>query len=416
MKVTTINVTISGPRRFARSPMLIVAAFLSACATKPVPTVPAISTKHFTLGLESIPPSTPGGVSIYVAGNFNGWNPGDTTYRLKADGKGNYLVALPDSIRGPIEFKFTLGSWEAGETDSAGVDVPNRSVFVKPASGGSYVGRVAQWRDPRTVRAKEHTARPTVSVISEEFQMPQLGRNRRVWIYLPPGYAAGSTRYPVLYMHDGQNVFDNATSFVGEWGVDETLDSLNAVGDKDVIVVAVDHGGSKRFDEYSPWKNAKYGGGEGDKYVDFLVKTLKPYIDSHYRTLPDRLNTGVAGSSMGGLISLYAILKYPDVFSRAGIFSPAFWVAPEAYSYVSQARPLRPDSRLYFVIGGQEAANGDEAATYVAGQERMVDSLVAHGLRRDLNVVAFSRADGKHSEWFWRREFPAVYQWLFDQR
>jgi len=408
------------PRRHLSAGLFVISAFSFACAknTTPVPAAAPIAapTRHFTLGVESLPASTPAGVSIYVAGNFNGWNPGDSTYRLKPDGKGNYSVALRDSIRGPIEFKFTLGSWDAVETDSAGADIQNRSVFVKPESGGAYLGRVAQWRDPKSKKPREHTARPTVSVISEAFMMPELARPRRVWIYLPPGYSSSSTRYPVLYMHDGQNVFDNATSFVGEWGVDETLDSLNALGDKDVIVVGVDHGDAKRFDEYSPWKNARFGGGEGDKYVDFLVKTLKPYIDSHYRTLTDRANTGVAGSSMGGLISLYAILKYPDVFSRAGIFSPAFWVAPEAYSYVAAAPPLRSDSRLYFVIGAQEAANADEAATYVKDQERMVDSLVAHGLQRGRNIVALSRADGKHSEWFWRREFPAAYQWLFDRK
>lgn len=392
-------------------------AFLLACAKSNVPGPQPVSppSRHFTLRLESLPSSTPAGLPIYVAGNFNRWNPGDSSYRLKADGKGGYQVALPDSIKGPIEFKFTLGSWDAVETDSAGADIQNRSVFVKPGSGGSYLGKVAQWRDPRTKKPKEHTARATVSVMSEEFQMPELGRSRRVWIYLPPGYSPGSSRYPVLYMHDGQNVFDNATSFVGEWGVDETLDSLNALGDKDVIVVAVDHGESKRFDEYSPWKNAKYGGGEGDRYVDFLVKTLKPYIDSHYRTLPDRLNTGIAGSSMGGLISLYAILRYPDVFGRAGIFSPAFWVAPEAYSFVGSSGGVRPDSRLYFVIGAQEAQDSTEALTYVKGQEQMVDSLVAHGLRRGESVVAVSRADGKHSEWFWRREFPIAYKWLFSR-
>jgi metallo-beta-lactamase class B len=396
---------------------LAVAGLSLSCAPKTAPPpLPAISSKHFTLGLESLPPTTPSGVSIYVAGNFNGWNPGDSAYRLTADGKGNYLVALPDSIKGPIEFKFTLGSWDAVETDSSGADIQNRGVFVKPASGGAYLGKVAQWRDPRTKKPKEHTARATVSIMSEEFQMPELGRARRVWIYLPPGYSSGSTRYPVLYMHDGQNVFDNATSFVGEWGVDETLDSLNALGDKDVIVVAVDHGGSKRFDEYSPWKNAKYGGGEGEKYVEFLVKTLKPYVDSHYRTLPDRLNTGVAGSSMGGLISLYAILRYPDVFGRAGIFSPAFWVAPEAYSYVAASHGVRPDSRLYFVIGAQEAQDSAEALTYVKGQEQMVDSLIAHGLVRGESVVAVSRADGKHSESFWRREFPTAYQWMFARK
>ena len=167
---------------------LAVAALSFSCAPKTAPApAPAISSKHFTLGLESLPSTTPPGVSIYVAGNFNGWNPGDSAYRLTADGKGNYLVALPDSIKGPIEFKFTLGSWDAVETDSAGGDIQNRGVFVKPASGGAYLGKVAQWRDPRTKKPKEHTARATVSIVSEEFQMPELGRSRRVWIYLPPG-------------------------------------------------------------------------------------------------------------------------------------------------------------------------------------------------------------------------------------
>ena len=120
---------------------LAVAALSFSCAPKTAPSpAPAISSKHFTLGLESLPSTTPPGVSIYVAGNFNGWNPGDSAYRLTADGKGNYLVALPDSIKGPIEFKFTLGSWDAVETDSAGGDIQNRGVFVKPASGGAYLG------------------------------------------------------------------------------------------------------------------------------------------------------------------------------------------------------------------------------------------------------------------------------------
>jgi len=114
---------------------LFVISLLSwACAKSTAPAPIAAPTKHFTLGVESLPSTTPPGVSIYVAGNFNRWNPGDTTYRLRPDGKGNHLVALPDSIRGPIEFKFTLGSWDAVETDSAGADIQNRSVFVKPAS------------------------------------------------------------------------------------------------------------------------------------------------------------------------------------------------------------------------------------------------------------------------------------------
>jgi len=332
---------------------------------------------------------------------------------MTPDGKGNYAVALSDSVRGSVEFKFTLGSWDAVETDSAGGDIQNRGVTVSAGRNPVYVARVAGWRDPSKVRIKERTARPGVSIINDEFQISSLGRTRRVWVYLPPGYQSSTDRYPVLYMHDGQNVFDNATSFAGEWGIDETLDSLSAIGQRPAIVVAVDHGGAKRFDEYSPWKNAKYGGGEGEKYVDFLVKELKPYIDSRYRTLPDRLNTGIAGSSMGGLISLYALVKYPDVFARGGIFSPALWVAPDVYEFVRAGGPMRSDVRLYFVSGALEAATGEESGVYVRDQERMIDTLIGSGLKKDSNVVAIISPDGKHSEWFWRREFPAAFQWLF---
>src|SRR3712207_4115220 len=128
------------------------------------------------------------------------------------------------------------------------------------------------------------------------FAMPQLGRTRRVWIYLPPDYATSSKRYPVLYMHDGQNVFDAATSYAGEWGVDEALDSLHAAGDHGAIVVAVDNGHQQRMNEYSPWKHPQAGGGEGDGYVDFLALTLKPYVDARYRTRPDAASTGIMGS------------------------------------------------------------------------------------------------------------------------
>jgi predicted alpha/beta superfamily hydrolase len=266
---------------------------------------------------------------------------------------------------------------------------------------------------------REHTATESVSILDEAFEMPQLGRSRRVWLYLPPDYdASGDTRYPVLYMHDGQNVFDDATSYVGEWGVDETLDSLHAAGELSLIVVAVDHGGEHRFDEYNPWTHAQYGGGEGDEYVDFLVETLKPYIDAHYRTLPDRLNTGIAGSSMGGLISFYAILRYPDVFGRAGVFSPAFWTAkPGVFELARAGSPVRPDPRIFMVSGALEDGLA-EPGEYERDQIAMVDTLAAAGwlVGADAEVTAHIRDDGTHSEWFWRREFPEVVQWLFEAR
>jgi predicted alpha/beta superfamily hydrolase len=360
-----------------------------------------------------VPAGTPDTAGVYVAGSFNGWNPANPAYRLTRDGDGEYSITLPADVRGSIEFKFARGTWDRVETDSAGGGVGNRRFDIPASGSAAWSGSVAAWQDPAKVRPRPHTATASVSVIDTAFAIPQLGRTRRVWIYLPPGYAASDRRYPVLYMHDGQNVFDAATSGFGEWGVDETLDSLRAAGDRGVIVVAIDHGGSKRLDEYSPWRNARYGGGEGAAYADFLVHTLKPFIDRRYRTLPDRLNTGVAGSSMGGLISLYAILKYPRVFGRAAVFSPALWFSDSIYALARAAPPPLPGTRIWFVTGAHE---GDTPDVYVNDQRRMIDTLAKAGFRVGAQVGSAVRADGEHREWFWRREFPLAYRWLFDSR
>lgn len=201
-------------------------------------------------------------------------------------------------------------------------------------------------------KSQGHTRSSNVQVLDTAFQMPQLGKKRRIWVYLPAGYGQSGKKYPVLYMHDGQNLFDVKTSGFGEWGVDEVLDSLNQTGAKQAIVVGIDHGGNDRLKEYNPY-DSKFGKGEGKAYLEFLVKTLKPYIDQKFRTLSGARNTSIAGSSMGGLISMYAIAKYPDVFGSAGIFSPAFWVAPSLYKEVNTLMPA-PKGKIYFVAGALE--------------------------------------------------------------
>jgi metallo-beta-lactamase class B len=216
-------------------------------------------------------------------------------------------------------------------------------------------------------------------------------------------------RYPVLYLQDGQNVFDEATAYSGEWGVDETLSALGATGDNAAacIVVAVDHGGERRLDEYSPWANAEMKhGGEGDAYVNFLTFTLKPYIDSHYRTQPDAAHTAIAGSSMGGLIALYAGLKYPLVFGRVGVFSPAIWFAKDSLlSYERRHRPAPLSSRFYFVAGPAESE------TMLPLMTAARDGLLARGVPAS-HLLLRAPADGQHAEWFWRREFGPAYRWL----
>ncbi len=385
-------------------------AVLGTCLT-----VPATALAQLTIRVSAVPAATPHDATLYVAGSFNAWSPGATAYALRPDSAGGYVMTLPESVRGAIEFKFTLGSWVLVETTAAGGDVPNRT-FVVPATGpATYAATVSRWHVAATNGATPRaasTATASVSILSDSFFMPQLGRSRRIRLYLPPGYAGSRRRYPVLYMQDGQNVFDAATSFAGEWGIDETLDSLHALGDPGVIVIAVDNDGTHRLDEYDPWVNpaAKYGGGEGDTYVKFLTETLKPYVDRHYRTRPDRMNTAIGGSSMGGLIALYAALARPDVFGKAAVFSCACWIAEGpllAFAWMARAR--RPWPRLYFVSGARETETGEPARE----QAHVVDTLLAAGFPRERSVRALTRADGTHAEWFWRREFVAAYRWLF---
>jgi predicted alpha/beta superfamily hydrolase len=293
---------------------------------------------------------------LFIAGNFNNWSPADKDFEF--DENKNGIAKITVSLEaGNYEYKFTRGGWDKVETATDGKGLPNRTLSI---SADTVVNiEIQGWSDdfPSVIIPKTHTASPNVKVIDTAFFIPQLKRYRRIWVYLPPNYRIGKKRYPVLYMQDGQNLFDNATSYSGEWGVDEYLDSIFNLGRKEIIVVGIDNGLLKRMNEYNPYSFQQFGEGEGDKYVDFLVKTLKPFVDKHYKTLPGKKNTYIAGSSMGGLISLYAVLKYPSVFGGAGIFSPAFWTASGIDSAVDlRAKFLR--ARLFFYAGGKDMSGG----------------------------------------------------------
>jgi predicted alpha/beta superfamily hydrolase len=241
--------------------------------------------------------------------------------------------------------------------------------------------------------------------MDEEFYMPQLDRYRRIWIYLPPGYDSSDQEYPVLYMHDGQNIFDAGTSFLGiEWEVDETLNDLASQGYQVPIVVGIDNGGIHRTDELTPWNNPEYGGGEGDEYMAFIVETLKPYIDNNFRTLPDRDNTGILGSSLGGLISNYGALKYQDVFSKSGPFSPAYWINYDSIMNYVSVTGKKEEIRFY------QNAGENEGDIYIDIMYRMEDSLKSVGFE---NISSKVIANGEHNEATWRDDFEAAYLYLF---
>jgi predicted alpha/beta superfamily hydrolase len=216
----------------------------------------------------------------------------------------------------------------------------------------------------------------------------------------------------VIYMQDGQNVFDKATSFSGEWGVDETLDRLHASGDEGCIVIAVDNGGRTRNAEYHPINPDTGRPGEADKYLAYLIDTLKPAVDATFRTKPEPENTIIMGASSGASLSLYAALKRPDVFGRAGLFSTPLWVEPRFDQMARTANAARATSRLYFCTGAKETVGTFPAGKFAADMPAMIAGLEAGGFKKDSQFKVTLPEDGQHNEAFWAREFEGAYRFL----
>lgn len=336
----------------------------------------------------------------YIAGNFNNWNPHNDTFKLKPFGRNRKAIVLKDVAAGSYQFKFTRGSWQTVETNPKGIDIANRTVAL--SSDTSIDITIEGWKDDFPDKPKPNTASPQVHIIDTAFFMPQLNRTRRIWVYLPKSYnqLKGKT-YPVLYMYDGQNLFNEQTAAFGEWGVDECLDTLQQQTGKECIVIGIDNG-EKRNTEYNPYDNQQYGKGEGAQYNEFIVKTLKPYIDQKFRTLKDPQHTFIAGSSLGGLMALHAQMKYPDVFGASGIFSPAFWIAPQLNDELANTK-WNSFQRFYFYAGGKESA------TMVSDMDKVIAIIEAKHQYETFRAVY---PLGQHNEKYWRQEFPNFYKWL----
>lgn len=356
-----------------------------------------------TLRVTSIPSNTPANATIYAVGSFNNWNPADPNAVLQPDGQGALIFTIPEG-QGQVQYKFTRGSWATVEGNANGGFLPNRT-FSFNGNPQTLNLSILTWED--LGGNNNSTAAANVQIMSNAFFMPQLNRSRRIWIYLPPDYNTTNKHYPVIYMKDGQNLFDQATSFSGEWQVDETLNTLFSQGDYGAIVVGIDNGGSERLNEYSPWVNASYGGGQGLAYMTFVAETLKPHIDATFRTLPQGSKTVLFGSSMGALISTYGALAYANVFQKVGSFSPAYWFAlNDLTNYISNFSASLSTHRICFIAGQ------NESATMGTHMNAIRNGLQQKGLTVD-NTFYELTPNGTHTESFWRSKFGQVYQWLF---
>jgi predicted alpha/beta superfamily hydrolase len=255
----------------------------------------------------------------------------------------------------------------------------------------------ASWITYDEYRQVDHTVVGELRVLPGLYS-PQLDNRRDLLVYLPPGHAAGRRRYPVLYMHDGQNLFDRGTAFGGnEWQVDETLEALSTDG-LAAIVVGLPHAGDARLSEYSPFPG--FAEARGDAYLAFLIETVKPLIDANFFTQPEREHTGLLGSSMGGLISLYGFFHHPDVYGFAGSLSPSFWYARGAiYEYVSST-PIVP-GKIYLDNGTRENS--------AARMERL---LIDKGYQLGRDLLYVKEEGAGHTETAWAKRLPAALRFL----
>ena len=262
----------------------------------------------------------------------------------------------------------------------------------------------ASLKPPRFARSSRRSG--TLQTIAA-VHSPELGNVRDVHVYLPPSYFDGAARYPVVYLQDGQNLFDPRLSFAGAWGADAAADAAARLG-YEAILVGVSNVGYARVDEYSPFVDRRVGGGQGERYLAFLIRTVKARIDREFRTRPGRNDTVIGGASMGAVIALYAYFRHPEVFGRAAVQSPALWFASGAMFDYIDAVPLVP-GRIFLDVGRREGVQT------LRNARRLRDSLLLKGFvaRKTLHWVE-DRA-GTHHEYAWGKRLKKALPFLLER-
>ena len=341
--------------------------------------------------------------AIFITGNFNGWKPKDLSYELQRTDANNFYIDVEDEILPEkIEYKYTKGGWENVELDKFGSITPNRKTTKKRKKINDTVDK---WRLNWGPFKEEFF--PIVEVISEKFYIPQLDRYRKVWALLPYDYYTSEKTYPVLYLQDAQNLFNENSEF-GNWEIDKKLSLLAEYGRGDLIVIAVEHGSEDRIKEYIFDNDSVAKGSEGKKYIRFIADTLKPYVDLNFRTKRDRENTGIGGSSLGGLISIYSGFLYPEVYSKLMIFSPSLWVEPQNnFPLLSFRNPYNIKIYLY---------GGELEGSRMVKRIRVFENNLQKWEYKKLFNFEFKtniNPEGTHNEFYWSQEFPKAVEWLF---
>jgi len=347
---------------------------------------------------------------LFLSGTFNNW-----AEHLKIGlipQQGEQITYLLENVKsGDLELKISRGNWDNLSSSKEGkLELPHISKIQKDSEVNLTI---EAWRD----QFPKSTASKQVHVLDEHFFFPDLNVFRKVWIYLPKDYATSSERYPVIYMHDGQHLFDEATS-VGragpvEWMVDETIDEANIPA----IVIAIDHAKTYelRQQEYLVNPSHTTEKAQGWDYLEDIVNSLKPFVDKHYRTIPDAMHTAMIGSSIAALLSIYAGIKYPQVFGTIASFSPSIWMDEQnLYNYskkkLQEKGENRKNQELYFYIGDKERRFRlmDEQNNMKLDLDKYYDWLKGNyegELKLDLEF------EGKHGAIYWQKAFAKFYDY-----
>lgn len=243
----------------------------------------------------------------------------------------------------------------------------------------------------------------TPSTVQEfSIESKNLHRNVKIWVYLPPNYLQSKEKLPVLYMHHGQNLFDEELSYAGEWQVDESLDKLHQEKGHQLVVVGIENGGEKRLDELTPFSHKKYGGGKANSYLNFITKELMPQVEQRFNVAQTAENRGMMGSSLGGLITFYTAFSCSDIFSKFGVYSPSFWFNDRIFT-MAENQKLPASTRMLMMIGEKE----ENGHLNVQKMEKTLKNNQEIQLKTKYNPL------GEHNEKYWSAKFKEDVAWLF---
>ncbi|KFE67732.1 putative esterase [Hyalangium minutum] len=368
-----------------------------------------------TLFVVDVPASTPANSEIWLSGNqesLGNWNGAGVQLAQSYSSERSYVTCLEFSPGTNLEFKATRGSWDSVEKDAQGGEINNR--FHRVDAPSTVAAQVGSWRDLVPEEPRPDTL--TGNIKYHEVDGSAYGlKNRQLIVWLPSNYDTDTNaHYPVLYMHDGQNLMNVKTSAFGvEWGVDETAQQLVEAGQIEPIIIVGIYNTVDRVLEYTQMPSPPRDGGKADDYGRLLVETIKPLIDSTYRTKPEPEYTGLAGSSLGGLVSMYLGLTHGDTFTRLGVISPSvWWASRDIVSRVNALSDKKP-LRIWLDIGTEELGSDADNQETVDDTRLLRDALIAKGWVLDGDLKYLEAEGGRHNEASWRARMDQILKYLY---